>query len=407
MRKVLLAHSGKQHSYRTAKALQDNGFLERFFTSGYVNNAVAQSLVHQFHVSFLEKRMEAGLDPKKVLANWGMEWKENLLRLKKASPLAVQKAILERDQAFDKQLSKRIAKMPGDVFWGFQGSCLHTLKAANKAGKATICEQASVHVSAIHKAKLEVEAHFAEWTWSCLTAQYPADYSERLDQEAQEAQTVLAASTYTKSTLEHAGIHPKKIKVLPLNADLEGIRPKEKVSSMHTLRVLFIGRLSALKGFHLFAQAANMAARERLPFEFTAIGSMMGESEKYEKLAPHVHLKTAVPRKELLAAIKEYDVLVLPTLFDGFGLVLAEAWAAGLPVIASPRSMAPDFLVHGENGFLMQELSAEHILKLLLDYNILNLEEKEEIRTNCLATSNAFTFQAFASRVKVLVEGLF
>lgn len=75
-----------------------------------------------------------------------------------------------------------------------------------------------------------------------------------------------------------------------------------------------------------------------------------------EKLADRV---TIIPglsyqSRELVDAYHAADCFVLPSLHEPFGMVILEAWAAGLPVAASNRGGIPGIITHGENGILFQ-----------------------------------------------------
>ena len=59
------------------------------------------------------------------------------------------------------------------------------------------------------------------------------------------------------------------------------------------------------------------------------------------------------------------DVLVFPSLFEGFGLVMLEAMSRGLPVIATAHTAAPDVLTDGEDGFIVPIRSADAIVERL------------------------------------------
>jgi glycosyltransferase involved in cell wall biosynthesis len=72
-----------------------------------------------------------------------------------------------------------------------------------------------------------------------------------------------------------------------------------------------------------------------------------------------------VRRTELPDVFARHDVLVLPSVEDGFGAVLCEAMAAGLPVIASANSGGPDVIVEGETGFVVCARSAEALAHAL------------------------------------------
>ena len=70
-------------------------------------------------------------------------------------------------------------------------------------------------------------------------------------------------------------------------------------------------------------------------------------------LAPSIRVFSSVPRAELFERYRQADVLVFPTLCDGFGLVVTEAFAHGLPVITTTRAGAADLVRHGENGLII------------------------------------------------------
>jgi glycosyltransferase involved in cell wall biosynthesis len=59
--------------------------------------------------------------------------------------------------------------------------------------------------------------------------------------------------------------------------------------------------------------------------------------------------------------MQQHDVLVLPSLFEGFGLVILEAMAQRLPVIATPHTAGPDVISEGVDGFIVPIRSAEAI----------------------------------------------
>ncbi len=62
------------------------------------------------------------------------------------------------------------------------------------------------------------------------------------------------------------------------------------------------------------------------------------------ELPKNVHWFGACSREELLSHYQSADVFVFPSFFEGFGLVLLEAMACGLPVLASDATAAPDLL---------------------------------------------------------------
>jgi glycosyltransferase involved in cell wall biosynthesis len=69
--------------------------------------------------------------------------------------------------------------------------------------------------------------------------------------------------------------------------------------------------------------------------------------------------------------MRSHDVLVLPSLFEGFGLVILEAMSQGLPVITTPHTAGPDIISDGEDGFIISIRSSDAIVEKieLLDKN--------------------------------------
>ena len=68
---------------------------------------------------------------------------------------------------------------------------------------------------------------------------------------------------------------------------------------------------------------------------------------------------------EVLAEMAAHDVFAFPSLFEGFGLVLLEAMAMGLPVITTAHTAAPDLIDEGVEGFIVPIRSSEAIVEKL------------------------------------------
>ena len=67
---------------------------------------------------------------------------------------------------------------------------------------------------------------------------------------------------------------------------------------------------------------------------------------------PKLQSLGSVPFEDMPNRYREMDVLLMPTVREGFGLAVAEAMACGLPVVASDCSAIPELIDHGKGGFL-------------------------------------------------------
>jgi glycosyltransferase involved in cell wall biosynthesis len=191
------------------------------------------------------------------------------------------------------------------------------------------------------------------------------------DEELRLADTIFVASRFTAKTLEDFQGKLAPVKVIPygfpsvtsekISAGFNGQRP---------LKVLFVGGLSQRKGIaYLFEAVSQLGKR----VELTIVGSKASEvvCEPLNKALSQHKWIPSLANSEILKLMKSQDVLVFPSLFEGFGLVITEAMSQGTPVITTDRTAGPDLISNGENGWLIEAGSTEAIRTAL-----------EEILTN-------------------------
>ncbi len=148
-RAVLVAHAGKQHAYRHALALDLLGRLGAFVTSGYYRADQWPDRCAAWCAPldrFLRRRYLAGLDSRKVQRSWSLEAPETLARAIWGNHARVDALVCKRDAKFDAWVARKfVGRHP--IYWGFQGSCLLSLKAAREAGSLAVVEFATAHIT--------------------------------------------------------------------------------------------------------------------------------------------------------------------------------------------------------------------------------------------------------------------
>jgi glycosyltransferase involved in cell wall biosynthesis len=77
-----------------------------------------------------------------------------------------------------------------------------------------------------------------------------------------------------------------------------------------------------------------------------------------KELAKHKYIPS-LAHAEILKIMREHDVFIFPSLFEGFGLVITEAMSQGTPVITTDRTAGPDLITHGKNGWLSEAGSTD------------------------------------------------
>jgi glycosyltransferase involved in cell wall biosynthesis len=123
--------------------------------------------------------------------------------------------------------------------------------------------------------------------------------------------------------------------------------------------VLFVGRIHPQKRIHVLLEALRILAAGRADLSARIVGSAAAEDEAYaarmRSLAAAVGLPvTWVPHVDDVGPqMRSAGVLVLPSVNEGFGRVVVEAMACGIPVVAAASGALPELLRGGELGQLV------------------------------------------------------
>jgi glycosyltransferase involved in cell wall biosynthesis len=154
----------------------------------------------------------------------------------------------------------------------------------------------------------------------------------------------------------------------PLPAPDAGSRSFRDTYGIKGRYLLFVGRLASNKGLNLLGKSFASLQKDYPDLTVAIIGEDAGHKEEMLRevralgIADKVKLVGWVEDERLLAsAYKDTAVLVLPSEYEAFGLVLLEAMAQGTPVIASRVGGMPGVVEEGKNGLLFQSGNAEEL----------------------------------------------
>ncbi|BAY60600.1 putative glycosyl transferase [Calothrix brevissima NIES-22] len=184
----------------------------------------------------------------------------------------------------------------------------------------------------------------------------------RKQTEIELADHIFVASSVTKTSLTNCGINSHKISVIPYGAPIDTFQPQLKSDDL--FRVMFTGRFSPLKGIHYLLQAWQDLKLNNAQLVF------VGENrfpqgwleEKYSGLYHHI---PSVSHFLLNQYYSQASLIILPSLIDGFGLVVLEAMACGIPVIVTANTGASDIITNGVEGFIIPIRDVEAIKEKL------------------------------------------
>jgi glycosyltransferase involved in cell wall biosynthesis len=155
-----------------------------------------------------------------------------------------------------------------------------------------------------------------------------------------------------------------RVEVIPNGVDLERFRPptpEERLAARTELRLGTEERVAVFVG-HEFSRKGLSFAIQGLPHAPSVLLLVLGGNDdiiasayaEAKDLGVGDRVLFLGPRQHLVPLLHAADFFVLPSAYEANALVVLEALAAGLPVIATPVGFAPEVVVDGVNGFLVE-----------------------------------------------------
>jgi len=174
--------------------------------------------------------------------------------------------------------------------------------------------------------------------------------------------------------VQEYGVDPARVQVIPCGVDTTLFHPQDRLQARRALTlpeaapiVLFIGRLQPLKGLDTLLRAVHLVRQRYATLHVRIVGGGVDASDPYEAeelgrlralaehfdLTPHLVFTNAQPQETLAQYYAAADVLVMPSHYESFGMVVLEAMACGLPVVASRVGGLASTVVHERTGLLV------------------------------------------------------
>lgn len=329
--KVALSVAAKFHTFDLARELYARGVLASIFT-GYPrfklkNETLPDALIKTFpwvQTPYMAFPFMQDL-PRSVIREW-----ENLSAI-----------------TFGAYVARNLPDC--DLYVGLSGSALPAGKKAHQRGAKFVCDRGSAHIRAQDDLLRE---EYALWNMPFVGIDPRSIAREELEYE--EADCITVPSTFAYRTFIEQGVSANKLRLLPYGVNLLRFQQVDKPDSQR-FEILFVGGMSLQKGLQYLVQAyqrVNHPAKS-LTFVGAPSPSLIKVLTSRGLWPEDAIVLGAIPQKELKKIMSRSDVLVLPSIQDGFGMVMAQAMACACPVIASKHTGAEDLLTDGVEGFIV------------------------------------------------------
>lgn len=272
------------------------------------------------------------------------------------------------------QLAKRTARQPhgSAVLYGTYGTLLEALEAPTWRDSLRVLDYPQCHHATLERILREDRLRNGNIFETEHDDPHTKLLAARFDREIEKVDRVLVGSEFVARSFFEQGIPVEKVKVMTYGVDTTRFSPGAfRPSDEGPFRILYAGSLTRRKGIHYLLEACSMLPKEQISVQLAG-----GAPRQLAWLAPYEgsfeHIPFT-PQETLAKLYQQASVFVLPSLAEGLGLVVLEAMASGLPVIATDRGQ-DQAVRDGIDGFIVPasdpQAIADRIQLLMADDNL-------------------------------------
>jgi glycosyltransferase involved in cell wall biosynthesis len=270
-----------------------------------------------------------------------------------------------KGELYDRRVASQ--NLECDIFHGFEGAVLHSMRKAKRRGAMTILDQPIFHYLAIRELLIKEYEKFQLEVPSFLRGR---DINiRRKEQEIEEADFIFVPTERIANDFAIRGKPKNQVKCIQYGFNPARFTPGKKQDNI--FRILFVGIVGIRKGVYYLLEALKQLNLKNT--ELILVSPVDDEFKpilnRYRGFFRHIH---SLPNVEVSNLYHNSSIFVFPSLVEGSAYVTYEAMACGLPVIVSENagSVARD----GKDGFVVPIRDIEAIKqKILLFYENENL----------------------------------
>ena len=410
--KVVVVHGGARDAYQVAQGLSDTGLLQALVTDLFfpADRPWARAFAARLPASLqtmLRARSNPSLPSAKV-RNCLLAGLQTLAldRLPHVSFDLRRRAIRSAD-ATQGRTAGRLAAHTHAGLLAYSYFAYDAFRAFSGPG---ILFQVHPHPLTIRRILSEELAAHPDCAAS-LTQEWelalPEDDFAHLVAEPALAARFLCASGFTRQSLIEHGADPGATRVIPYGVDLDRFHPDStrRAPAGSKLRLLFVGRINQRKGVKYLLEALRILKTDQI--ELTVCGRVVDSLDLFKPFGDRVTIRPSVSPAELEAAYQAADLFVFPSVAEGFGQVLLEALASGLPILSTTHTAAPDLLTGGpevyQEGFIVPPRRPD-LLAETIDWAASHRSELAQMGHRARLRATHFTAERFRTGIATAVR---
>ncbi len=304
-----------------------------------------------------------------------------------------------RDGVFDRAVSG-LMQSGLDAVIGYHSTSVRTFEKAGECDIARVLDFPMAHHEFTEALLREELKRVPAYAATMIGHEFEPWRKHRYVRAIDMADRIIMNSTFQRRTFEAAGIDPERMFMAHFGVDLDLFSPGPPRDGV--FRVLFCGLISQAKGISYLVEGFKRAELAHAELVFT--GRPCGSPQPWIN-EPSVRHVPPLPRPRLVDVYRSADVIVLPSLTEGFPLTPLEGMACGLPAIVSEHTSAHDLIDDGVEGWVTPIRDADAIAA-----HLRTLYEDRDLRRRmgqaARRKAEQFTWSRYAGAVRAGIAPL-
>ena len=409
---VTISHPfGNANVRAVLKALKDSDHLEKFWTTVGISKQggcryAPRPLQSEFH------KRSFDLDPLQIETHSLREIVRHLAKKSGFQYLTRHESgwasIDQVWRSLDRHVARNLQRerIEGDIVYAYEDGALETFRAAKKRGMKSVYDLPIGYWKMgreIYRQERESNPEFAPMLGGVLDSD---EKCERKEEEVSLADQILACSPFVRKSLIDYGVDERRIKLVQFGAP-QGVPVKswDASSDQKNLKLLFVGRMDQRKGIGYLLRVMRSLGKH-CPVDLHVIGELPHDMTPLIPYRDQFTHEASLSQERVFQRMREADLLVLPTLFEGQALVVLEAMAAGIPVLVTRSSGAEEVVRDGVEGWVIKSQN-EDALKEKLEWAIANRSLLPEMGRTASQRAKEFTWDAYGEEVlRIILEAV-
>jgi len=263
----------------------------------------------------------------------------------------VPRSLTQFDNTFFRLITSKIMRNC-DILWGFNGDSLDCGIITQKQGGVYILDRACPHITFQQKILLS-ESIKLKYEYEPLKTRTYTTFIE----EYNRSDFIVVPSEYSKQSFSHEKYFDK-VKIIPLDSNIPAVKEDDLINlpligNKNKFKIGIVGGSFLRKGIIYLLRAIRILNNSEISLLIRAPESNITSHAEAKKLCSELDVEFIPHLKDLNSFYKSIDILVLPSIDEGFGMVVYEAIMNSTPVIASRNVGSIDGMTTNENIILV------------------------------------------------------